>query len=347
MSVTQQFIDPIYGKITFDDPTLIQIIDTKIFQRLKSIAQNGLYGLIRVSCLNNGLYPTRFEHSLGTAFICQLLNTSVEVQIFALLHDLYHTHFSHDTDYLSNELESLHEKNKENFFSEMDEMNELILILSEKNKNWKTFFDSNLLPSSQIVKNKQLGADNIDYILRDGYYHNLISKQWVQQFLPSLRIDNGQIVCRSELYCQSLMHYSLTVDQKIYNGADNKGCNILMGKILKRSLSKQIITEKQLFYGYQTDQQLLQIITHSGDPLITQLLDQLHQFGFYYSSQPLSNNDATIKLNLSIRCRFLNPWGPHGGDPCQGLNQWMQTFECYKSDHQGNPSGLNLYQKRT
>src|SRR3990167_6238193 len=149
-TMTTVYSDPVYGQIQFTDSQLDRIIQLPIVQRLKGIAQNGLYGLLVIQSIN-GHYPSRFEHSLGVAYICQQAGASVTTQIRGLLHDLYHTNFSHDLDFLTNHQVSFHEKNRDNFFRKVKGMDELIAVLGE---NWSTYFDSD-----PIVKDKKFGAD--------------------------------------------------------------------------------------------------------------------------------------------------------------------------------------------
>ena len=37
----QKYIDEVYGEIAIEDPVIVKIIDTPIFQRLKRISQDG------------------------------------------------------------------------------------------------------------------------------------------------------------------------------------------------------------------------------------------------------------------------------------------------------------------
>ena len=73
--------DPLYGQIVFDSPLINKIILLPIIQRLRTISQNGVYGLQIIAQLNNNLYPTRFDHSIGVAYLCQLFGVSENIQI--------------------------------------------------------------------------------------------------------------------------------------------------------------------------------------------------------------------------------------------------------------------------
>ncbi|XP_065070668.1 deoxynucleoside triphosphate triphosphohydrolase SAMHD1-like [Rhopilema esculentum] len=103
------FNDPIHGSIKLH-PVLVSIIDTPQFQRLRDIKQLGAsYWVYPGACHN------RFEHSIGTSYLCGLMLKTLKeqhphlitdmdvlcVKIAGLCHDLGHGPFSHvfDTQY--------------------------------------------------------------------------------------------------------------------------------------------------------------------------------------------------------------------------------------------------------
>lgn len=293
--------DIIHGEIHFESSLINQVISTRVFQRLSGLAQNGLYGLMYVPN-----YPTRYQHSIGTAYLCQLLGTSEEIQLSALLHDLYHTNFSHDIDYLHNETQSFHETNKEQFFQHASGIEELIQLLGTQR------FQSLMTTYYSVVKSKQCGADNLDYLLRDALHHQLVTSQWVEQLLKHLSIVDDQIVITNETDATTLTQVSIQVDQHIYNGPDNKACGIYMSRILRLALEKDLIQETQLLYGYQSDQQIWQHLLKQEDPEIGCLVTVFQQSEFFYGplDPHLSQNRSIfrVKTNIKMRWRFLQPF---------------------------------------
>ena len=102
--------DSVHGTYQLHDILWI-IIDSPEFQRLRKIKQTG--NTYRVY---PGAVHTRFEHSLGTAYLCRSLCDKLKhiedkdmmcLQIASLCHDLGHCAFSHlfDTIASQNSLE--------------------------------------------------------------------------------------------------------------------------------------------------------------------------------------------------------------------------------------------------
>jgi HD superfamily phosphohydrolase len=104
--------DPIHGDIQLD-PIESAIVDTRIFQRLRYIRQNGLLHLVFP-----GAVHTRFAHSLGTMDIARRVAESLfgpmrhsatkaieylsqAFRLAALLHDVGHCAFSHSIEHIT------------------------------------------------------------------------------------------------------------------------------------------------------------------------------------------------------------------------------------------------------
>ena len=161
--------DSVHGNIKL---TVLErsIVDSPGMQRLRGIKQLGLTNLVYP-----GANHTRFEHSLGTLHltgeICENIQLgeeeSFELRAAALLHDIGHGAFSHESDYfLKKYLGETHESVAAKKLEEPD-----MARLLEK---------EGLRPArvASLICGKGLGAiitsgvgsDRMDYLLRDSYY---------------------------------------------------------------------------------------------------------------------------------------------------------------------------------
>lgn len=98
VTVTKQgehlFVKTIHGDMIVEDSMLIELINSKPFERLKHIRQHG------TSDFNHPTRLTyhRYDHSLGVMFMIAKHGGSLKSQAAGLLHDISHTAFSHAAD---------------------------------------------------------------------------------------------------------------------------------------------------------------------------------------------------------------------------------------------------------
>jgi uncharacterized protein len=161
--------DPVHGYIKLDDLGFA-LMNTQQLQRLRWIKQLGLANLVYP-----GANHTRFEHSLGTYQLAEVLaghlgldeEERLKVGAAALLHDVGHGPFSHATEaalspYLRMEHESIIEMlNKGALREVLDEYglfpHEIQAMIKGENS------------LGQIVSG-EIDADRMDYLMRDSHY---------------------------------------------------------------------------------------------------------------------------------------------------------------------------------
>jgi HD superfamily phosphohydrolase len=217
MITTKTFYDNIHGAIELCKES-IDIIDHPYYQRLRNIKQNG--NLCNV-------FPTsshsRFEHSIGVAYLSRYLLTTLKnqdssldireedlrnVEIAGLCHDLGHGPFSHMFDDMflkqkfgENNLpeEALHE-NRSNMILEriVDEKgidlttSDLKMIKEMIHPKNHSHYTNYLY---QIVSNKQTGidVDKFDYISRDSYMIGLKFSFDHNRLMHYMRVINNEL----------------------------------------------------------------------------------------------------------------------------------------------------------
>jgi HD superfamily phosphohydrolase len=160
-----------------DIADLLPLVDHPRFQRLRYRRQLGLLHLTYP-----GAVHSRFEHSLGTAHLTrqalQRLRLDAErartLVIYALLHDLGHAPFSHQVEPL---------------FPENHRQRGARLLAHVEREVRRCGGDPDLLarlyagadPACQIVEDRNLGADKLDYLARDAHHVGLTGAPDVQK----------------------------------------------------------------------------------------------------------------------------------------------------------------------
>ncbi|HIH22743.1 TPA: HD domain-containing protein [Candidatus Micrarchaeota archaeon] len=155
--------DEIHGNIYFNELEE-RIVDTPDFQRLRRIKQMAFTYLVYP-----GANHTRFEHSIGVFHLASVLSRKLglneddaqKVRLFALLHDIGHLPFSHESEKV---LEP-HLGTHENIGRKKVLDGEVGTILNE---SWNAEEIMNLENAKigQVVCS-DLGADRMDYLVRD------------------------------------------------------------------------------------------------------------------------------------------------------------------------------------
>jgi HD superfamily phosphohydrolase len=170
--------DPVHGDIVLN---LLEssVIDTRIFQRLRRIKQLGTVDLVFP-----GAEHSRFQHSLGTLYMADLLlknafkncppdkiDKSQEkvfaliVRLAALLHDLYELPFSHTLEKEGHVLEKQWKNRELNkmIFGEQSQLFSVILrtiasVVNRQNQVQKTLVDSQWTKKERDIQVANLAA---------------------------------------------------------------------------------------------------------------------------------------------------------------------------------------------
>jgi HD superfamily phosphohydrolase len=172
--------DPVYGYVSITK-TEKEIIDSFPMQRLHRLRQ-----LAGAEYVYPGANHTRFEHSIGTAYLSQTLTRNPKIserlteeetqmiQLSALLHDVGHGPFSHVFEYL---LEKFLNKTHEELTAWIIQKSELADLLGQAGfgadevsrlatgslrRKGKMFVD-------QIIQSA-VDVDKLDFVVRDTYH---------------------------------------------------------------------------------------------------------------------------------------------------------------------------------
>ncbi len=185
--------DELYGSIACSELEE-KIIDSEEFQRLRRIKQMAFTYLVYP-----GATHTRFDHSLGTMHLAGRIaeklalgkETVEKIRLFALLHDVGHVAFSHESEALLKDYLGDHEEiGKQKIAS-----GELKDILGEHYRIDEITRLEDAVEGKIVTSD--VGADRMDYLMRDarntGVAYGIIE---VDRIIETLVIDKNELVVR-------------------------------------------------------------------------------------------------------------------------------------------------------
>ena len=203
--------DPIHGFIKLSKKER-DLIDTKVFQRLRRIRQLAMTFLVYP-----GAVHTRFDHSIGVMHIAGRICTKLRelnstkicdddvdrVRLAALLHDVGHGPFSHVSEYLL-ERSTLQASNKEQIREKIHEKitvdiiqtdPEICDILTPEERD----FVVDIIQGQEAwdwkrdIVSSELDADKMDYLLRDSYFTGVKYGEYdLEKVIESFLIDTNE-----------------------------------------------------------------------------------------------------------------------------------------------------------
>lgn len=327
------FRDSIHGDIAYargSFQTLVEaILDTRMFQRLRHIRQNGVLNLVF-----HGAEHSRFAHAMGVAWVAGKIfdaayhNTAddsvcmdrardrEDTILAALLHDVGHGPFSHT---LEDILKSLavkfdHEEMTKRIIEE--EGSEIAAVLGERRARLVPFIDKKLREPGRWfydIVSSALDADRLDYLLRD----STMAGVWTNRFdlgrlIDAMGIKDDEIVvdARARDVVES---YLLAMEQmyaSVYYHHTNRAASFLLRSVVARAVDvarRDTAKRNKLFppRGGQDDPLWQTVEKGDAVPLpVYEALDENHVWSLI--SLWTSAEDATLaELSSALKRRAL------------------------------------------
>lgn len=173
------FRDPVHDYVHVRHQIILDLIDTKEFQRLRRIKQLGTS-----QYTFHGAEHSRFSHSLGVYELARKIcdrflrnfpeewddSERLVTLCAALLHDIGHGPFSHTFEKM---FQTDHEKfTTDIILDEKTEVNEVLRRVSPDFPNEVASVITKEYPNPQVVQliSSQIDADRMDYLQRDAYF---------------------------------------------------------------------------------------------------------------------------------------------------------------------------------
>jgi len=295
-------VDPIYNfsKTIVIDEIAYQIIKTPEFQRLLGIKQAGITGLFTKRSYN------RFEHSIGVYLLLKHLKLPTEKCIGGLLHDIYHTNFSHTTDELfcGESNNSFHEQNKFKFFEKCCQNIINILTINFPQYKYTDFLVGELMA---ITKNKSFGADMVDYFLRDGFYEGVFDENWINAIIEKLYVSKDTIILNDITLSKEFFIKTIYINDNVYMAPFSRGQYKIFVHVLDLALKSSLIDTELLIYGNSSDAEIYQLIKSGEDQQIKDLIQLLETTTEFSYDARSGTNWKKINAKITRKLRYLNP----------------------------------------
>jgi uncharacterized protein len=250
--------DKVYGKFNITSPVILELINTKAFQRLKGICQTGIP--------NKYSYKksySRYEHSIGVYILLTKLGASEEEQVAGLLHDISHTAFSHIIDWVLGS--TTIEDYQDNRHLSVIEQNELANILNKYGYSPKYIADYHRykLLDSDIPN---LCADRIDYSLRE------FPKKIRDACINGLSVINGEIIFTDITKAHLFAKNFLKIQIEHWAGYESATRYVILSELLREAIKDTAISLEDLL---KTDRIVINKLIKTQNKKYLEILDML------------------------------------------------------------------------
>ena len=290
-------IDTFYGVIEVEEPVILELIDSPVFQRLKNIRQ---YGISYYTGFSEAY--TRYDHSVGVFAILRANKASIEEQIAGLLHDVSHTAFSHVGDWVFSK-ENQDKDYQNDIHPQFLKESGLADILEKYNITIQQVLPTEELFPALENSLPNLCADRIDYNIQGAYYRNFITYEEALSLFKSLQFVNNQWISNELSLMKKVVRFSLFMTQNCWGGPFNDITSSWLAEAILRAIDLGVLSQQDFHYG--ADQEIWEKLMLHEDPIIKEKMKMIaNPLDFF------SIIDVAEDADLIVRSKFrgINPW---------------------------------------
>ncbi len=254
--------DRVYGETVFDEPVLTELIESSALQRLRGVDMGGYYEVYFP-----GSKHSRFEHSLGVAWLLRRFGAPLEEQVAGLLHDASHSAFSHAIDYAIISANQATQSYQDDVHESYLETTEIPALLTKHRFLMEHILDDACHPLKERDL-PDLCADRIDYILRGGIAYRVISSLQAKTFLDALSVFENRWVFRDSAITREFAELFRHINHTYYSNIETALMFQTTGDWLAHALAKKYVSLPEL---YATDKEVIgKVNAHLGTDLLLQ-----------------------------------------------------------------------------
>ena len=307
-----RYLDPLYGQLSFSDKEFL-LFQTRALTRLRDVSLSAVPPFTWAS----GMIASRFEHSVGVAFLAKKLGLKPQFKpikdnlyLAALLHDAGSPPFSHIAEDFQQQITNM---NHEEFIEEILAEKKLQQKIKLNNGDFKTIIlliKGQLSPWSDLI-NGSIDLDNLDNSLRWG----LGAGVFKNKFYEPEEIINAFVLKQNKLaldieYKSNIQKWELArrlVYDLVYSDA-----NLSPGSMIARALELAYqADELDKNYFFLTDSQAFYLLENRFNSASQKLAQAARFWNFYVlaAKQQTSQQSKKFKdicLNWKKRFKLAN-----------------------------------------
>jgi len=260
--------DRVYGELEINEPSVVELINTPVMQRLKNVDVSGYFEPYFPGTAHN-----RFEHSVGVYWLLYKYGAPLEEQIAGLLHDVSHTVFSHCSDYMFSAEHGKTQTYQDDTLEEFILKTEIPAILEKYGMDLNYILDDSHFPLKE-TKSPDICADRLDYSLRGLIAFRLAEPEKIKKILAELKVDNNRWFFETPETAKEYAELFKYLNDTRYSGIESAMMLSSVGKYLRYVLEKKYIEENDL---YKTDKDVLNKVSKflEEDAELQKLFDRM------------------------------------------------------------------------
>ena len=232
--------DKIFGLTEITEPVIVDLIKSKIFQRLKKLYNHSMSYYI----WPKGNELTRFQHSIGVYLILRMMGADTKEQIAGLLHDVSHTALSHVADFAFGD--PRRQTYQDNIHRAIISQSEVPSILKRYGFRVSDISDERKFTLlDRPLPN--LCADRVDYFLRITLNFGELESGNIKKLLSSLKIYRGRMVLDDKSIACWIARKFMWANKHIWASPESVFICHVTGQAMKIALAKKEISREDLF----------------------------------------------------------------------------------------------------
>jgi len=300
--------DRLLGTFEINHPAVVEIINSKTFQRLKGISLGGYYP----AHPDVAHKVSRFEHSVGVYLLLKKFGASVEEQLSGLIHDVSHSAFSHTIDYIIN-AETHSQDYQESIHRDFILNCDIAPILEKHGFNPESIIDTTQFKLlEQDYPN--LCADRIDNGLRGAINFPEYNKENINKIVSSLAVSNSIFVFNNIEGAELFYKLFEQGNKEFWSGYRSAIMFSMDKRLFKYAIEKNYIQYSD-FYSL-TDCEIIEKLKNyqSTDKTISRMFNYLNEKD---CTLFCNKNNSTFEDNINCKFRRVDPLIIQDGSLCR------------------------------